>query len=220
MTAPAAGSQDGSASVLIVRSRTRDRTVLLDLLDRHGICALETGSGEEAVAMVARERPAVVLLEVELSDVAGYEVCRRLREEHGEELAIIFLSAARTASFDLVAGLLIGADDYVVEPFEPDELVARVRRCLSRSPTHISDRVAATAATSLTSRERDVLELLAAGLRQKQIARELVISPRTVGTHIQRILAKLDVHSRTEAVARAYRDGLVPQAAASSHPDA
>ena len=61
----------------------------------------------------------------------------------------------------------------------------------------------------LTPREREILELLAEGMRSKQIARELVISPKTVASHIQSVLAKLGVHSRAEAIAIAYKEGLV-----------
>jgi DNA-binding NarL/FixJ family response regulator len=61
----------------------------------------------------------------------------------------------------------------------------------------------------LTSREREVFELLANGMRPKQIARELVISPKTVASHLQSVLAKLGVHSRAEAIAIAYREGFV-----------
>jgi DNA-binding NarL/FixJ family response regulator len=65
--------------------------------------------------------------------------------------------------------------------------------------------------SDLTNRESEVLRLLAQGLTQRAIARQLDISPATVGTHIQRVLTKLDVHSRTQAVALAYREGLVEQ---------
>ena len=68
-----------------------------------------------------------------------------------------------------------------------------------------------SADTELTPRELEVLQLLAEGLTQPQIAGQLVISPRTVGTHIQNLLGKLDVHSRAQAVALAHRLGLVSQ---------
>jgi DNA-binding NarL/FixJ family response regulator len=103
-----------------------------------------------------------------------------------------------------VAGILIGADDYVVKPFAPDELLARVRR-LVRSATP----VASIVASRLTARETEVLRHLAAGLAPAEIASQLFISRRTVGTDLENIMRKLGVRSRAQAVALAYRDALV-----------
>ena len=145
------------------------------------------------------------MLDVNLPGVSGYEVCRSLREQYGPELPIIFLSGDRIESYDRVAGLLIGGDDYIVKPFAPDELLARVRGLIGR-------RRSIRLRSDLTEREREVLQLLAEGLAQTDIADRLVISKKTVGTHIERILAKLGVHSRAEAVAFAYREEFVAPA--------
>jgi DNA-binding NarL/FixJ family response regulator len=139
-------------------------------------------------------------------------VCHQLREAFGEDVAVMFVSGARGDALDRVAGLLIGADDYVVKPFDPDELVNRARALLRRRPANgdhgaVVEQFSSTA--TLTSREREVLVLLARGRSQAQIATELVISSKTVATHIQRILAKLGVHSRAHAVVIAHRERLV-----------
>jgi DNA-binding NarL/FixJ family response regulator len=151
--------------------------------------------------MAARERPAIVLLEVHLPDISGYEVCRRLRDEFGNDIAIVFLSGKRREEFDRTAGMLLGADDYIVKPFAGGEFIARVRRAIDRSSLPQG-----TNRSNLTPRELEVLKLLAEGLGQKKIAQALFITPKTVATHIQRILTKLDVHSRAEAVAYAHRN--------------
>ena len=101
---------------------------------------------------------------------------------------------------------MIGADDYMVKPFSPDELVARIQRLLVRTSSVKAD---LEDWQRLTPRESEVLNLLAEGLSQDAIAIELYISPKTVATHIQRILGKLGVHSRAAAVSKAYRLGLV-----------
>jgi DNA-binding NarL/FixJ family response regulator len=144
--------------------------------------------------------------------VTGYEVCRGLRDAYGDSVSIMFVSGARAEPLDRIAGFLIGADDYVLKPFDPEELLNRARALLRRRPgssPRPTLRKDALATSVLTSREREVLVLLARGRSQGQIAAELVISAKTVATHIQRILAKLGVHSRAQAVSVAYRERLV-----------
>jgi DNA-binding NarL/FixJ family response regulator len=174
------------------------------LLDPIGYDVYEALTAADALAVAARERPAVVLLDVHLPDMSGYEVLRRMRDEFGDDVAVVFLSGERTEEYDRTGGMLLGADDYIVKPFAGGEFIARVRRSIERcSPRR------ASAPIPLTPRELEVLQLLADGLGQKKIAQALFITPKTVATHIQRILLKLDLHSRAEAVAYAHRNRLV-----------
>lgn len=200
----------GPAPVLVVDGDRDYCKFVTDVLVRAGFASHRVATGEEAVAFARTQRPAAVLLDVILPGATGYEICRELREEHGEHLPIVFVSGDRVDAPDRVVGLLLGADDYLVRPIDPDELTARLRRLITRATTHETERRPDTFA-ELTTRESEVLRLLAHGLNQEDIARELEISPATVGTHIQRILNKLDVHSRTQAVALAYREKLVEQ---------
>ena len=204
-------------SMLVVDDDATFRALVTALLQRAGFTTCEAATGEEALASARRERPACVLLDVLLPGATGYEVCRELRDEYGESLPIIFVTGERIEAADRVAGLLVGADDYVVKPFDPDELIARARRLVARSIARSSS-VYRGGIFELTSREGEVLRLLAEGFDQKAIARELSISTKTVSTHIQRILSKLGVHSRAEAVSLAFRENLVGVSAASSKP--
>ena len=205
-------------SVLVVDDDPGCRTLIVELLERIGCTVTEAASGSEALVLAKAERPALVLLDVAIPGVTGYEVCHELRETYGHTLPVVFISGSRVESQDRVAGLLLGADDYIVKPFDGDELVARVRRLLVRrndNGLHIERRRQASASLrSLTKREQEVLVLLARGHNQQQIAVALFISPKTVATHIQHILRKLDVHSRAEAVALAHRERLTDVAAA------
>jgi DNA-binding NarL/FixJ family response regulator len=194
----------GGGPILIVDTDASARAELARLLEEEGYDVAEAASGEAGLKAARENSPALVVLEVPLGARSGYEVCRVLREELGEELPVLFLSGARTESYDRVAGLLVGADDYVVKPFAVDELLARVRRLVR----HTSP--AAEASTALlTPREREVLRLLAAGRAADDIAKELFISKKTVGTHLEHIFTKLGVRSRAQAIAVAYRDELV-----------
>jgi DNA-binding response OmpR family regulator len=173
------------------------------LLELDDLEVTAVASGEEAIAAARAQRPDLAILDVNLPGLSGYEVCRALREAYGLALPIMFVSGARTEPYDRVAGLLLGADDYLVKPFAPDELLVRVRALLRRAAGE-RPRTA-----GLTTREQQVLQLLADGLSQRDIADALVISPRTAGKHIEHILEKLEVRSRAQAVAVAYRDDLV-----------
>jgi DNA-binding NarL/FixJ family response regulator len=185
--------------VLVVDDDAGARALLEAVLAGGGFEVAAAATGEEALSLA--RSPVAAVVDVVLPGMSGYEVCRRLRERHGPQLPVVFVSGERTESFDRVAGLMLGGDDYLVKPFAADELVARVRACLRRAP--------APGPSPLTRRELEVLRLLAEGLDQAAIARRLVISPKTVGTHIEHILEKLSVHSRAQAVAVAYRDHLL-----------
>ena len=189
--------------ILVADNDRESRMPISDALNRAGYTTYVAETGEEALAAAKSERPALVIIEALLPGVPGYEVCRELKDEFGETLPIIFVSRDRTEPGDRVAGLLVGGNDYLVKPLDPNELVARVRRLLSaaaaRGPT----------AHKLTRRELDVLSLLVEGLDQPEIAERLFIAPKTVGKHIEHILAKLGVHSRAQAVGVAVRDELI-----------
>jgi DNA-binding response OmpR family regulator len=197
----------GVGAILIVDQDARFGRFAARLFERAGFSTTEAATGAEGVAAARSERPGLVLLEVCLPDINGFEVSRQLRDEFGEDLPILFVSGERTEPHDRAAGLLIGGDDYLTKPCHPDELLARVRRLIARSHNGRISWQRAPADASLTGRELEVLRLLAGGRRPKEIARELVISPKTVANHIQRVLGKLGAHSSAEAVAIAYREG-------------
>ena len=198
-------------TILVVDHDEGWRALAADVVSRLGYrtCALE--SAELALAHMDDERLVLAILEVELpGPTSGFELLQDIHAAHGEELPVILVSEERTAPLDHVAGLLLGADDYVSKPFDPGELLARVRRSISRSagPNGQRHGAAGNGRASLSPRELEILELLSHGLSQAEIARELVMSPKTAGTHIQHILSKLGVHSRAQAVAEAHRLGL------------
>jgi two-component system, NarL family, nitrate/nitrite response regulator NarL len=190
-----------STSVLIADGDGEARAELARLLESGGYLVTQVARGDEALSVADQEQPSLAILEIPLAVLSGYEVCRALKSELGSTFPVLFLSGARTESYDRVAGLLVGADDYLVKPYAPDELLARVRLLTLRSRP-----LAGIARSDLTRRETEVLRLLAQGLTQREIAGRLTISPKTVGTHIEHVLRKLGVHSRAQAVALVFRD--------------
>ena len=192
--------------IVVVDDDDEVRELISEVLGRAGLRTIEATSGEDALEAARHERPSLVLLDVCLADTNGYEVCRSLRLEFGDELPIVFTSGQRVESLDRVAGLMLGADDYLVKPFDLDELVVRVRRLVSRSQ---HTQLPPAERYQLTTRELEILRLLADGNRPKEIARRLVISQKTVSSHMQRLFTKLGVHSQAQAVALAFTERLL-----------
>ncbi len=115
--------------VLIVEDEQKIRDLVRRYLEREGYVVLSTGSGAEAITIAADARPDLVVLDLGLPDVSGTEVAREVRAV--ADIPIVMLTA-RSDEADRIAGLELGADDYVTKPFSPRELVLRVRAVLHR----------------------------------------------------------------------------------------
>ena len=172
-----------------------------------GCDVVEVATGGEVLEAVDRETAAIVVLDVTLAHGSAYECCRALRERYGEGLPIVLISEHRIDPSDEVAGLLLGADEYLAKPLHADIFSARMRRLLRRVGSRPIRQ------SPLTPREDEVLALLTGGVAAAEISSRLHITPKTTATHIEHILAKLGAHSRAEAVAFALRDRLVNPAA-------
>jgi DNA-binding NarL/FixJ family response regulator len=176
------------------------------LLSRLGLAADGYSTAQDLGMSMRAEAPAVAILEVE---DGGCALLRELRDRYGPELPVVLVSAERLTPADVVAGLLVGADDYAAESMDAEEFLARVRRLVERTrpPVTVNATADLRRLSLLTTRERSVLALTTQGLTQKQVATELGISIKTVGAHMQNLLTKLGLHSRVEAVALAVRAG-------------
>ena len=118
--------------IVVVDDDPSFRELLATLLTSAGYAVVSASTATEALDAVRATRPAAVILDVALPDTSGYDVCRELRAEWGDELPIVFVSGERIEPLDRIAGLLLGADDYLLKPFVFQELVARVRLLVSR----------------------------------------------------------------------------------------
>jgi DNA-binding response OmpR family regulator len=170
--------------ILVVDDDALFRELVSTILRRAGYRAVEVATGEEALDAAEREPPEVVVLDVHLPGLSGHEVCRKLRTGH-DGPPVLFVSGERIEAYDRVAGLLVGGDDYLVKPFAPDELLARVRALIRRTRE-------ATPA-GLTSNERNLVRLLREGLGAGEIAERLGETPIAVRDRVDGILTKLGV---------------------------
>jgi DNA-binding NarL/FixJ family response regulator len=193
---------------LVVDDERDERVAVSRILEGAGYSTRSVPSGEAALDCAAAEPLSLVVLDICLPGISGYQVCKELKDRFGDALPILFVSGARTESYDRVACLLVGGDDYLAKPVAPDELLIRIARLIRHSRP-----MAQSVVTRLTPRELEVLRLLAGGLGALDIAGQLVISPKTVATHIDHILSKLGVHSRAQAVAVALQHDVLEPAA-------
>jgi two-component system, OmpR family, phosphate regulon response regulator PhoB len=203
--------------ILIVDDDERIRTLLTWQLEAEGFAVRCTADGGEALKRIDAEHPDLVVLDLSLPGVAGLDVLRRVRQreeaDHALPLPVIILSG-RSGETDRISGLDLGADDYLVKPFSPGELAARVRSVLRRTrpPGTSAAGITVNAATrevvaggrqvSLTAREFDLLAFLARNPRQvftrPQLLRSVWESEEdwqsqaTVTEHIHRLRTKLE----------------------------
>ena len=214
----------GGPRVLIADDQALVRAGFRMILNADGIDVVgEATNGLEAIAAVREHRPDVVLMDVRMPELDGLEATRRILAQDGDAPRVIMLT-----TFDLdeyvYAALAAGASGFLLKDVTPEQLAASVRLVRSGdallAPT-ITRRLVERFAqrpdpdpvppdlSALTPRELEVLRLLAQGLNNGELAERLFLSEATVKTHVARILAKLGLRDRVQAVVAAYRSGLV-----------
>ena len=174
------------------------------------------GTADEAVALAARERPNVVLLDLELDGQDGVEALPRLTTMPGQPRVLVF--TAYGTDERVFAALQAGAAGYLLKGARTTE-IAQAIRAVASGGSYLAPRVAAKVVAQvgrprgtggrLSNREREVLRLVAAGQSNKQIARTLSIAERTVKFHVTSLFQKLGADNRAQAVARAAEQGLL-----------
>jgi DNA-binding NarL/FixJ family response regulator len=187
----------------------------------------EAANGDDAVALVRKLRPDVVLMDIRMPVLDGLEATRRIIST-ADLLPLPRVIMLTTFDVDeyVYAALRAGASGFLLKDVSPEQLVAAVhlvaagdallapsitRRLVERfaRPSDKSPRPVPGEVSSLTSRETEVLVLMARGLSNAELAERLTLSEATVKTHVARILGKLDLRDRVQAVVYAYESGLV-----------
>jgi DNA-binding NarL/FixJ family response regulator len=202
--------------VLVVDDHPVVRQGLVSVLSDHDDLDVvgSAGSGFEAVAMVETLRPEVVLLDLEMPEMGGVQALPQIL---GASPGVHVLVFTAYATDDRVFGAIrAGAGGYLLKGASTAEIVQAIR-AVAAGESYLEPRVAARLVAevsaprlfTLTERERSVLRLVAAGLPNKQIARSLSISERTVKFHVTSILHKLGAENRTQAVTLAIERGLL-----------
>ena len=192
----------------------------LDLQDDIEIAG-EAADGADAVAKAASLQPDVVLMDLVMPQLDGVEAIRRIRAADPDAKIIVLTSYADDEK--IFSAIRAGASGYLMKDVSPQDLAKAIRMARDGDPLlhpdvarrlmdHVShpEPPGAAALARLTAREVEVLRLIARGLANKEIARELVLSEKTVKTHVSNLLQKLDLGDRTQAALFAVRNGVVP----------
>jgi len=209
-------------SVLLVDDQALFRKALASLLSGAGWEIVgEAGDGSEAVAMAQKLKPDLVLMDIRMPGMDGLEATRLIKKG-GEDIKVVILTVSDEED-DLFEALKIGANGYMLKNVRP-ELLFELLEGVFLGEIAITPAVAAKimdeffrrtrtvpapTTSPLTRREKDILQLVAQGSSNRDIAEDLNIAEGTVKNHLHNILEKLHLQSRTQAVARAIRDGII-----------
>ena len=145
--------------VLVVEDEPDIAQLIEYHLQREGFSTLVAGSGTEALGVVERERPSLVLLDIMMPDLDGLEVCRRLKRDSATRDVPIIMVTAKGEESDIVVGLELGADDYITKPFSPKVLIARVKTVLRRREGETDGRLVLGGGTILIDPARHAVEI-------------------------------------------------------------
>jgi DNA-binding NarL/FixJ family response regulator len=215
-------------SVVLVDDQAMVRAGFRMILDSHDDIDVvaEAGDGDHAVTIVRQCRPDVVLMDIEMPRLDGLEATRRIVEDPTIPSRIVILTTFERADY-VLEGLRAGASGFLLKNAPPEELVAAVRvvaagdallapsvtrtviEALAQRPTPRTSTTDQTVLDRLTEREREVLQQLATGKSNSELAIQLFLGEGTVKTHVSNVLTKLGLRDRLQAVVFAYESGLV-----------
>lgn len=178
-----------------------------DYLEYQGYTVMSAENGREALRVLEQDQPNLIICDVMMPEMDGYAFVKHIRSNPRTSwMPVLFLSA-KGQSQDRIKGLSTGADVYMVKPFEPEELVAQIEASLNQAArlAQIQDPTPESEPTihipfevELTPTEAKVLQLVARGMANREIADELCVSQRTVESHVSNMLGKTGLHNRTE----------------------
>ncbi len=226
-TGPAQSTTDGAVRVLIVDDQALVRTGFKMILEAEPDLEVvgEAADGQEALMQARRLAPDVVLMDVRMPELDGIEATRQLLGDEGARAKVVMLTTFDMDEY-VYEALRAGASGFLLKDVPPEQLVAGIRAVASgdallapsvtrrvieefvrRPPDSV--RMPPERLGELTARELEVLKLIARGLSNAEIAKELFVSETTVKTHVAHVLMKLQLRDRVQAVVLAYESGLV-----------
>jgi DNA-binding NarL/FixJ family response regulator len=200
-------SQRDSKRLLLIDDDPNLILLVKDYLEFRGYQVVTAENGREALELLEQHVPDLIICDVMMPEMDGYSLVKHIRQDpRTNRIPVLFLSA-KGQSQDRVKGLNEGADVYMVKPFEPEELVAQVESSLNQIKRWEQGRVKGLEGTptihvphnvELTPTELKVVQLVAKGMANREIAEQLNVSQRTIESHVSNMLNKTSLNNRTE----------------------
>ncbi len=183
-----------------------------DYLEFQGYEVTTADNGKEALEILQDKIPNLMICDIMMPEMDGYELVKQIRQDSQLSLIPVIFLSAKGQTTDRVKGLNMGADVYLVKPFEPEELVAQVESSLKQvnrlignrgnngqlQTVGVSERINVPPEVTLTRTETKVVQFVAQGLANREIAEKLNVSQRTIESHVSNMLNKTRLHNRTE----------------------
>jgi DNA-binding NarL/FixJ family response regulator len=215
-----------SLVILVVEDDLGTRLAIQDYLEQGGYTAIVAEHGQEALQQVEQYHPYLIVTDIAMPLMDGYELVRQIRKKPEYRLLPVVFLTARTTMEDRIRGYQLGCDVYLPKPFALQELGAVVRNLIeryslmmqatSKAPTPVISEPSASVRSKgvsseleLTNREWDVLHLLTSGLSNGQIGKRLHLSPRTIEKYVSSLLRKTLTNNRAELVHYAMQHRLI-----------
>lgn len=215
-----------SLVILVVEDDLGTRLAIQDYLEQGGYSVILAAQGKEALQQVEQYHPYLIVTDIAMPLMDGYELVRQIRKKPEFRLLPVVFLTARTAMEDRIRGYQLGCDVYLPKPFELEELGAVVRNLIERyslmmqatskspnpaipSPSEPVIGKVTSPDLPLTTREWDVLHLLISGLSNAQIGQRLHLSPRTIEKYVSSLLRKTLTNNRAELVHYAMQHRLI-----------
>lgn len=218
-------------TILVTDDDPGTRLAISDYLELSGYSVITAENGQKALVMVDRYKPHLIVADIAMPQIDGYELVRQVRRQPAFRLLPVIFLTARTGTGERIRGYQSGCDIYLPKPFELAELGAVIRNLLERSqliesewrlrvrgvetvedqPNHVASKLTSsvTLTLDLTQREQEVLTVLAQGVSNAQIGDRLHLSPRTVEKYVSSLLRKTETSNRAELVRFAIEHHLV-----------
>lgn len=209
---------DSKKKLLLIDDDPNLILLVRDYLEFNGFEVLTANHGREAIDILEQETPHLIICDVMMPEMDGYTFLSEIRQNPRLEWLPVILLSAKGHTKDRIKGLKTGADVYLIKPFEPEELVAQVQSTLnqtnrlmgsSQKRTENITRIQVPKSVELTPTETKVVNFVAQGMSNREIAGELKVSQRTVESHVSNMLNKTGLHNRTELSRWAIQNELV-----------